>query len=324
MWRKISGLVIPAAIAGGILAYMLYQVRDSLPAAIALIIPQYLILALLIAGGTWFVRGLRYRIILDGLAIRITTLYSSAMVLLSQTANLVVPARLGDLVRMFILKDEGKATYSQGLSSIVVERIFDVVMVALLGFLSLNFVFNVPGWFYTVITIPLVGGGIFVLLLYILGMLESDNRYIKMVLGLLQEVRQASLGPRSLTLLSVSSVVIWILDIIVCVVVIAMFRQELAFPVVVLAIAIGNLVKAVPITPGGIGTYEAALAITFSLAGMPAVTATLIAIIDHLIKNGVTAVGGLVSLYFFGGKVIHAMRKAFRVRLLGGEESLGD
>jgi uncharacterized membrane protein YbhN (UPF0104 family) len=323
MLRRISTILIPALIAGGILAYMLYDVRDSLPAAIAMAIPAYLFIALIIAGSTWFLRGMRYVIILDGLSIRITLLHSTAIVLLSQTANLIVPARLGDLVRMFILKDEGRGTYSQGLSSIVVERIFDVVMVALLGLLALNFVFNVPGWFYTVITIPLVGGGIFVLLLYVLGMLESDNRYIKMVLNLLQEVRQASLGPRSLALLSVSSVVIWILDILVCVVVVAMFRQNLAFPVVVLAIAIGNLVKAVPITPGGIGTYEAALAITFSLAGMPAVTATLIAIIDHLIKNVVTAVGGLVSLYFFGGQVMQAMKKAFRIRV-SGEESLGD
>jgi uncharacterized membrane protein YbhN (UPF0104 family) len=323
MWRKISGIVIPAIIAGGILVYMLYEVRDSLSAAIAMAVPFYLLLALIIAGGTWFLRGMRYVVILDGLAIRITTLHSTAIVLLSQTANLVVPARLGDLVRMFILKDEGKATYSQGLSSIVVERIFDVVMVALLGFFALNFVFNVPGWFYTIITIPLVGGGIFVLLLYVLGMLESDNRYIKMILRLVQEVRQASLGPRSLVILSASSIAIWLLDILVCVMVVAMFRQELAFPVVVLAIAVGNLVKAVPVTPGGIGTYEAALAITFGLAGMPAVTATLVAIIDHLIKNAVTAVGGLVSLYSFGGQVMQAMKRAFRMRL-SGEETLGD
>jgi uncharacterized protein (TIRG00374 family) len=323
MWRRISGILIPALIAGGILLYMLYEVRDSLMAAISIAIPQYLLLALIIAGGTWFVRGFRYVVILDGLAIRLTTLHSTAIVLLSQTANLVVPARLGDLVRMFILRDEGKATYSQGLSSIVVERIFDVIMVALLGFFALNFVISVPGWFYTIITIPLVGGAIFILLLYVLGMIESENRYIQIVLRLLQEIRQASLGPRSLVILSASSIFIWMLDILVCVVVVAMFRQELAFPVVVLAIAVGNLVKAVPITPGGIGTYEAALAITFGLAGMPAVTATLVAIIDHLIKNAVTAVGGLVSLYLFGGQVVQAMKKAFRIRV-SGEESIGD
>lgn len=323
MLRRISTILIPAIIAGGILAYMLYQVWDSLSEALGMILPHYLILAGVIAGATWFLRGARYLIILDGLTISLTTLHSTAIVLLSQTANLVVPARLGDLVRMFILKDEGRATYSQGLSSIVVERIFDVVMVALLGLFSLNFVINVPGWFYTLIMIPLVGGAIFVLLLYVLGMLESDNRYIRMILTLLGEIRQTSLGPRSLGLLSLTSLVIWILDVLVCFVVVMMFRQTIAFPVVVLAIAIGNLVKAVPITPGGIGTYEAALAIAFSLSGIPVVTATLIAIIDHLIKNVVTLLGGIISMYFFGGQVVKAMKKAFRVRVTR-EESFGD
>ena len=323
MLRKIGTILIPTFIAVAILAYMLLQVRDSLAEAIAVMIPQYLLIAIAICSVTWFLRGWRYQYILQGLAIRCELLPSTAYILLSQTANLVVPARLGDLVRMFILKDQGKATYSQGLSSIVVERIFDVIMVALLGFLCLNFVINVPGWFYTLILVPLVGGAIFLVLLYSMGMLESDNRYVRIVLTLLNEIRQASLSLRSLTVLSASSLVIWLLDVAVCMVVIAMFREAVSLPVVILAIAIGNLVKAVPLTPGGIGTYEAALAITFSLAGMPAVTATLIAILDHLVKNGVTLAGGIASIYFFGRWVVRVMQKAFRVKI-EGEESGGD
>ena len=323
MLRRIGTILVPTLIAVTILAYMLLQVWDSLAEAIAVMIPQYLLIAIVICSGTWFLRGWRYQYILKGLTIRIELLPSTAYILLSQTANLVVPARLGDLVRMFILKDQGKATYSQGLSSIVVERIFDVIMVALLGFVCLNFVFNVPGWFYTLILVPLVGGAIFLLLLYSMGMLESDNRYVRIVFTLLNEIRQASLNLQSLAVLSVSSLIIWLLDVAVCMVVIAMFRETVSLPLVILAIAIGNLVKAVPVTPGGIGTYEAALAITFSLAGMPAVTATLIAILDHLVKNGVTLAGGIASIYFFGRWVVRVMQKAFRVKI-GEEESGGD
>ena len=36
------------------------------------------------------------------------------------------------------------------------------------------------------------------------------------------------------------------------------------------------------------------------LAGVPAVTATLIAVIDHLIKNLITLIGGVGSIYYFG------------------------
>ena len=48
-----------------------------------------------------------------------------------------------------------------------------------------------------------------------------------------------------------------------------MFEQHIPFAVIVLAIVIGNLVKAVPITPGGMGTYELALAGVFTSCGSP-------------------------------------------------------
>jgi len=315
MWRRISALVVPTILAIGIIGYMLYQVRESLPDALKLVRPEFLVIAILVCILSWFLRGVRYQVILQGLSLSITTVYATACILVSQTANLIVPARLGDLVRIFILKDEKKATYSQGLSSLVVERVFDVVMVAILGLISVRFVFNVPGWFYTLITVPLVGGGIFFLLLYLMGMLQSDNRYIAMILTMLHEVRQASLSARSLGFLSLSSIGIWLLDVAVCLVVIEMFQLSVPLAVVILAIAIGNLVKAVPLTPGGIGTYEAALAITFSLTGLSMVSATLIAIIDHLVKNAVTLIGGIISIYFFGSWVVTLMRRALKVKM---------
>ncbi|MDD1672754.1 MAG: flippase-like domain-containing protein, partial [Methanomicrobiales archaeon] len=231
MWRRISALVVPTILAIGIIGYMLYQVRESLPDALKLVRPEFLVIAILVCILSWFLRGVRYQVILQGLSLSITTVYATACILVSQTANLIVPARLGDLVRIFILKDEKKATYSQGLSSLVVERVFDVVMVAILGLISVRFVFNVPGWFYTLITVPLVGGGIFFLLLYLMGMLQSDNRYIAMILTMLHEVRQVSLSARSLGFLSLSSIGIWLLDVAVCLVVIEMFQLSVPLAV---------------------------------------------------------------------------------------------
>jgi len=60
-----------------------------------------------------------------------------------------------------------------------------------------------------------------------------------------------------------------------------------------------------------VGTYEIALALTFGLAGTPAVTATLIAVIDHLIKNLVTLIGGVGSIYYFGDWSMDLLKKAF-------------
>jgi hypothetical protein len=319
MYRKISAIVIPTVIAIGIVAYMLFRVRDDLFIAFQNSIPAYLVVGTVICLSAWWLRGWRYHIILKNLNYRVSITASTACIFISQTVNLIVPARLGDFVRVFILKHEYNVTYSEGVSSLVVERVFDLFTVALLGAAAVFFVVNVPAWFYTIIVLPLVAGVIFFVLLLFMGKFSSENRYIAIVLTILHEIKRASLSLKAIVVLGISSVVIWLLDILVCVSVVMMFQLQIPFAVIVLAIVIGNLVKAVPLTPGGVGTYEISLAITFGLAGVDPAVATLIAVIDHLIKNLVTLAGGIVSIFYFGDWVIPSIRTALDSKFGGGD-----
>jgi uncharacterized protein (TIRG00374 family) len=320
MYRKISAIVIPTVIAIGIVAYMLFRVWDDLLIALQNSIPAYLIVGTVICLLAWWLRGWRYHIILRNLNYQVSITASTACIFISQTVNLIVPARIGDFVRVFILKHEYDTTYSEGVSSLVVERVFDIFTVALLGAVAVFFVVNVPAWFYTIIILPLVAGVIFFVLLLFMGKFSSENRYIAIILTILHEIKKASLSPKAIVVLGFSSVVIWLLDIFVCVAVVMMFQQQIPFAIIVLAIVIGNLVKAIPLTPGGVGTYEITLAITFGLAGVDPAVATLIAIIDHLIKNLVTLAGGIVSIFYFGDWVIPSIRTALDSKLGGGDQ----
>jgi glycosyltransferase AglD len=318
MYRKVSAIVIPTLIAVGIIAYMLLSVWDDLLVAIKHMVPSYLIAASLICVCAWLLRGWRYRIILNRLNYDVRIAVATACIFVSQTVNLIVPARLGDFVRVFILHHEYNTTYSEGVSSIVVERVFDIITIALLGAVSLHFVLNVPPWFFTVIMIPLVAGVLFFGFLLMFKKVTTQNRYIQIFLTMLHDIRRASLTVRSIISLMISSFFIWILDVLVCFAVAMMFGQQIPFAVIVLAIVIGNLVKAVPITPGGVGTYELSLALTFELAGVSPAVATLIAVVDHLIKNLVTLAGGILSIFLFGDWVVPSIRKALSMRLGGG------
>jgi hypothetical protein len=319
MYRKISAIVIPTLIAVGIIGYMLYSVWDQILVAIQHMIPAYLIVAVAICLCAWWLRGWRYHTILKGLNYSVSVKVSTACIFVSQTVNLVVPARLGDFVRVFILKHEYNTTYSEGISSLVVERVFDIITVAFLGAISLFFVLNAPSWFTTIIIVPLAVGVAFFAFLLLIGKFSSGNKYIIIILNMLHEIKRASLTPRSLLLLGISSAAAWLLDIFACVAVVMMFEQNIPFAIIVLAVVIGNLVKAVPLTPGGIGTYEPALMITFELAGVAPPVATLIAVIDHLIKNLVTLAGGVISIYYFGDWVIPSIKTALNTKLGGGE-----
>jgi uncharacterized protein (TIRG00374 family) len=318
MYRKISAIVIPTVIAIGIVAYMLFRVWDDLLIALQNSIPAYLIVGTVICLLAWWLRGWRYHIILRNLSYQVSTTASTACIFVSQTVNLIVPARLGDFIRVFILKHEYSVTYSEGVSSLVVERVFDIFTVALLGAGAVFFVVNVPAWFYTIIVLPLAAGVIFFALLLFGGKFSSENRYIAIILTILHEIKRASLSLKAIVVLGISSMVIWLLDILVCVAVVMMFQQQIPFAIIVLAIVIGNLVKAIPLTPGGVGTYEISLAITFGLAGVDPAVATLIAIVDHLIKNLVTLAGGIVSIYYFGDWVMPSIRSVLDSKLDGG------
>jgi uncharacterized protein (TIRG00374 family) len=326
MWKKVSTVAIPTLVAVGIISYMLFRVWDDLMLTLEHAVIPFLFVAVGICCVAWLLRGVRYRFILEKLGIPKTLTFSTACIFISQTANLIVPARLGDLVRMLILKRGDEATYSQGFSSIVVERVFDVLMIAVLGAVALPFVLAVlavPDWFATVILVPLGAGVIFFAVLRWSGRIQSENRIVGAIQRMLDEVKQASLHPRALVVLSGSSLLIWLVDILVCFAVFLMFQEPVPFGIIILGIVIGNLVKAVPLTPGGVGTYELALALTFGIAGTPAATATLIAVIDHLIKNMVTVVGGVGSIYYFGDWSRDLLKKVFRKEITKEETSGG-
>lgn len=315
MYRKFIAICLSVLLAAAILIVMVVRVWDDLANALAYVQPLFLIPACLMCLFAWGVRGSRYQAILTRMQVRISFIFGVACIFISQTVNLIVPARLGDLIRVVLLKHDYDATISQGLSSIVVERVFDIISVAILGLCAVVFVLNVPPWIRMLLIIPLVLGGIFFLVLLLTGTVRTRNKYIQYILTMLDEMRKASLTPRSALILGATSILIWILDTLICYLVAVMFRQEIPFEVVLLAVVAGNLVKAVPLTPGGVGTYEFALAVIFELAGTAPAVSTLIAVIDHLIKNGITLIGGALSILYLGDWVIPELSASIKKRL---------
>lgn len=316
MWKKAVAIIVPTLIAAALICFMLYRVWDDLLLSLQYVVPAWILLACGICVAAWFVRGLRYKYILNRLDTTVGTWFSTACIYISQTANIVVPARLGDFVRMFILKHEKKTPYTNSFTSLIAERVYDVLIIALLGLVSLPFMMSVIpeeyAWFNLLIIGVLCAGLVGIAVLIFARRLRAENKIIKKVLEIFSQFRAVSSSVLSLSFLSGISVVIWLLDTVICWVVALMFNVEVSFGIVLFAIVIGNLVKAIPITPGGIGTYELALLVVFQMGGVGAASATLIAVVDHLIKNGVTLAGGIVSMYFFGGWSVDLMKKLFK------------
>jgi uncharacterized protein (TIRG00374 family) len=314
-YQKIILFILSITLAVGILGVMLTPIWDDLLLAAEQIQYRFLIPAIGFCLLAWLTRGYRYQKILHSLSVPAGLIFSTACIFLSQTINLVGPARLGDFVRVIPIYHEYQATVSQGLSSIVIERLFDIITIGFLGLVAIMFFADVPDWFSTLIVISLIVSGLGVLFILTSTRFTSKNRYISFVLNMLDEIKVASLSRSALSMLLATSTIIWFWDIMVCYFVALMFNVAISFNVVLLAIVIGNLAKAIPITPGGIGTYELAMTAIFEFGKVPATAATLVSVVDHLIKNVITLIGGVVSIFYFGTWIIPRITEVIQQKI---------
>lgn len=93
---------------------------------------------LIAAGGlvyvlSWPVRGYRYRDILGALGYDEGWKFLTGAIFVSQTGNLVFPARAGDAVRAYVVKARRRVPYTTGFASLAIERVFDLLTITLLA-----------------------------------------------------------------------------------------------------------------------------------------------------------------------------------------------
>ena len=286
---------------------------------------------------SWPLRGARYRDILGELGYRERLGFLTGAVFISQTGNLVFPARLGDGVRAYVVKARRGIPYPTGFASLAVERVFDLLTItALGGTVLVGFVLTgatdqivtavsagVPGVDprSARIALTVAAGVAAAALLAVAAIVASARRdgnlvrravtgvssdsYADYVAGVLErfvaDVQTVAADRGSFVRVGVNSLDIGTLDVVTAILVLAAFHVPLSTPTLVaigfFAVSVGNLAKVLPLSPGGIGLYEAAF--TLLVAGLTPVTGATAfgaAVLDHAVKNLVTVAGGVVSM----------------------------
>ncbi|PSQ10845.1 glycosyl transferase, partial [Halobacteriales archaeon QS_7_69_60] len=270
--------------------------------------PALVGLATLVYLLSWPLRGLRYRDILAKLGYRERVGFLTGAVFVSQTGNLVFPARAGDAVRAYIVKARRDIPYPSGFASLAIERVFDLLTIAALA------------------------GGTFIALAVAGATLGrvSDDSYVEYVAGVVErfagDVQTVADDRRAFAAVGASSLAIWALDVMTALVVFLAFGVELAVWELVavgfFAVSVGNLAKVLPLSPGGIGLYEGAFTlIVVALTSVPAAVALTAAVVDHAVKNVVTVVGGVASTLLFNVSLTEAVEES---RDIEGEAAARD
>ncbi len=222
--------------------------------------------------GVWF-RTLRWHFLLGPIQ-KVPNARLFPVVVIGYMANNVLPIRMGEVVRAYVLDRRERVRKSSSLATIVVERIMDGITMIL--FLSLTSLFvslnsNIEGIEKIAAVIFLVAIVIFFLVAHSRTMMKRLEtfglRFVPAALrpkvaGLadsfidgLQVLRQW----RDLLIVFGLSLLAWICEAgMYFMVALAFSGLNLSLTAIFLTLAVANLATLVPSTPGYVGTFDAA------------------------------------------------------------------
>ncbi len=131
--RTLVSILVPVLVLVLLAASLPGFKLDKLPGLILGANPWLLLAALAVYYLGFPLRGLRWRLILRAASTEVSTRDSTEIIYISWLVNCVVPAKLGDIYRGWLLRLNYLVSLSRTLGTIFIERIFDLFAIVLLG-----------------------------------------------------------------------------------------------------------------------------------------------------------------------------------------------
>ena len=326
--RLLNLRTIGSIIFGLVLVFLLFRVilRVDFNEAFALMRNAnlgLLLLGLLAYYLTFPLRSLRWWLILRRVGTHVRYRDATEILFLSWFVNCLVPAKLGDLYRAYLLRGNFGASISRTVGTIFIERIADIVVIFALalaaGFWSfrrrdrpeVDFLFLIG----FLIALALV---LFVIVLRFQG--HRVTRFLPhRVRDLYERFHEGSTGaltPRVLLPVLVVTGSIWLLEgvrvyFVIHSLALSSERLNLGISASIFVALVAALLTAIPLTPAGIGFVQGGIVFALGLYGVSSGAGTAVALTDFVLNTlSVILVGGV--LYAFSPMIRRAHGVATR------------
>jgi glycosyltransferase 2 family protein len=306
-WRTIGSVGFAVVLVALLVAAVGDRIGETVT-AISHANPLFLVAAFVVYYLTFPLRGLRWNFILRRSGERLPYRATTEILFLSWFVNCVVPAKLGDIYRAYLLRGNFAASISRTLGTIFIERIADIIVIFFLALAAGFWSFrgrnrpDVDAIFLFGFVVALV---LVVLLIVLRFHGQRLTRFLPARIGELYErFHEGSTG--ALTVRSIPVIIfitgcIWVLEGLRLYFVI----RALALPEVGLGVSsaifvalVGSLLSAVPLTPGGIGLVQAGVTgVLFTIYGVATQFGLAVAATDGAISTlSVIVIGGIFYL----------------------------
>lgn len=246
--------------------------------------------------GVWL-RTLRWQVMLAHL-VPIPARRLFPVVVIGYMGNNVYPARAGEVLRSYVLRRTEGVAMSASLATVVLERIFDGLVMLLFIGITLPFA-PLPAGLQTVALGFSLFFGVAMLIFMVLAarparlsqgyalvvdhLVPSRIRpklhglFDRFVIGL-----QSLRSPRDLVVMLGLSLLIWLIETSTYWLVLQAFPFTVSFTVLMLMTAVVNLFTTIPSTPGYIGTFHAPGIAVLMQAGVTQALATGYTVVLHI------------------------------------------
>jgi glycosyltransferase 2 family protein len=267
----------------------------------------WLALTMLMVPAQVVLRAMRWRLLLprrpDGH--RPATSSVTLVMLAGYLANLILPARLGEPVRAYLLSRREGIGFARVLGSVLLERVIDLATLALVG-VAAAIVIGAPEWLIR--GTGVIGGiGVMLILLLAASAIPRAARALGQLLGgrvqaltgmLVHFGEGAGGGDRlSLTVAIGLSTVTWFFVAATFWLLGRALDLGIGPGGAMLIAAVTTLGTAIPSAPASIGTFELAAVVAAGALGIPGEQALALALLAHAVSTlpfvvaGVAAVG---------------------------------
>lgn len=245
----------------------------------------------MILAAIYFFMGLRWKNILGEKNIEISSLTGFSQICISNFINTFVPARGGDIYRGYLSSEGEKNTLDTSVM-VLMERVIDTVVIAF--FLGLSVLSFYPGAgleVYVILAFLFIAAGFIGLkILRELEELPVDllNRYYKTFRTSITENFQTD---RIFGLAFLTSV-IWILGVARTQTVFTGLGIDLGLGAVAVVTFSWALIAAIPLTPSGFGTTDAAVFVILGVYGVSSSDAAAFILMNRVILQGIPLLTG--------------------------------
>lgn len=236
------------------------------------------------------------------------------VVVIGYMGNNVYPARAGEVLRSYVLRRNEGVPISASLATVVLERLFDGLIMLLFVFATLPFAPLPPAYAALVTFFSVLFLGALIAFLALAARPARMSRLYERLVDRFAPVAwrpkihgtfdrfvvglQSLRSPRDLLLIFLSSTLIWLTETVKYWFVMHAFPFEVSFTVLMLMTAVVNLFTTLPSTPGYVGTFDAPGIAVLSAYGVPHAIAAGYTLVLHVaLWLPITLLGALFMLF---------------------------